>query len=334
MNKKVSVIIPNWNGKKWLKGLFADLKKQNYHNHEVIVVDNASTDGSQDYIRKYFPKVRLIESPTNLGFGRAINLGAKNAKGSELYFLNNDTNFPKDSLKALLEFKTKNKLNIVGPILLNASGVDVYQGRKITIDPLGVHGWGRETFYIDGCALLISKKDFRYLGGFDDQYFMYSEDIDLCWRALLYGMKLGVCPTTTLTHFGGGSSVATNKLKSSPHVIPVFRRYEVEKNNLRSLFKNYSSSNLLWVIPLYCFQQLLESAYYLLNANFAMLKTIWRAFYWNLVNITLTLKKRKIIQRRRKVQDRQLLLKMNLPFNKIRTFLQIGPPKYTDFKLR
>ena len=160
---------------------------------------------------------------------------------------------------------------------------------------------------------------------------MYSEDIDLCWRAQLYGMKLGICEKTSIIHFGGGSSFSTNPIilkKRGKFVTPLFRRFEVEKNNIMNLIKNYKLMNLLWVIPLFMIQNFFESFFYLITGNFKAFQSVFMAIYWNFVNIKNTLKKRKIIQRNRKIGDFAILKKMSFGINKLKALVIIGLPNY------
>jgi GT2 family glycosyltransferase len=329
MENLVSIIIVNWNGKKWLKSCLDSVYSQTYKKIEVILVDNGSSDESIDYAEKFYPKVKVIKNNSNLGFSKANNLGIKASRGDFLFLLNNDTILEEDTLGKLLMFKINNNFEIVGPKLLNEKREDIYNRRNLTIDFLGYLGWGSQTFYIDGCAFLISKNDYNELGGFDDKYFMYSEDIDLCWRAQLYGMKLAICEDATIIHFGGGSSLQTQFKKNIKFVTPLFRRFEVEKNNLMNLIKNYKLMNLLWVIPLFMIQSFFESIFYLVTGNFKAFKSILMAIYWNIINIRDTFKKRIIVQKSRKIGDYVMLKKMSFGINKLKALFIIGLP---DFK--
>lgn len=328
INKLISIIIVNHNGKRWLKDCFETIYSQTYKFFEVIFVDNASTDDSVDFVSKYYPKVIIINNKYNLGFGRANNMGVKQAKGEIIFFLNNDTVLEDETLEKMIFCKINNNLNIVGPKILNYEEKEIYDGNKPSIDPTGYLGYGKETFYIDGCALMIDKYDFLYLGGFDEKYFMYSEDIDLCWRTHLYGMKLGVCEKAVIKHFCGGTGGKTQYKERGSHTVPLIRRYEVEKNNLRNLLKNYRFINLLWVIPLFELQSLGESILYLLTGNFSACRAVWKANLWNLRNISDTLAERKIIQKKRVVGDLQILSMMFFGLNKLLAFYSIGLPKF------
>lgn len=334
----ISIIIVNWNGQKWLNRCLDSVYNQTYRNIEVILVDNGSFDSSVKSVRNFYSQVKVIENKNNFGFSKANNIGAVVSKGDLFLFLNNDTVLDENALKKLISFKINNNLNIVGPNIvgpkiLNKNGVDVYYGKRLTIDFLSYPGWGKRTFYIDGCAFLISKNDFNNLGGFDDRYFMYGEDIDLCWRAQLYGMRLGICETASILHFGGGSSSTTDTSqlgKKEKYVTPIFRRYEVEKNILLNLLKNYKFINLLWIIPLFLIQNFFESFFYLITGNIEAYKAILKAIYWNIVNINSTNKKRKIVQKRRQVGDLVIFSKMSFGINKLKMLLNIGIPEFKD----
>ncbi len=324
----VSIVIVNHNGKKWLKDCLDSIAKQTYRNFEVIIVDNLSTDESVDFIGKYYPKVKTVVSKTNIGFGRANNLGVETAQGEEIFFLNNDTVLEKDLLEKLLFCQKQKKLNILGPKILDYSGKEVYQSDKLSIDVTGYIGNGRESLYVDGCALMISKKDFIELGGFDESYFMYSEEIDLCWRARLYGMRVGICDESAVRHFGGGTGGDTQYERNVKRVIPLMRRYEVEKNNLRNILKNYKLINLFWILPLYIMQSLCESILYLLTGNVKASKLICKAYLWNLRNIRDTFYQRRIVQKKRIVGDMQIISMMSIGLNKFSALKTIGIPKY------
>ncbi|OGG21051.1 hypothetical protein A3D03_05170 [Candidatus Gottesmanbacteria bacterium RIFCSPHIGHO2_02_FULL_40_13] len=330
INKLVSIIIVNHNGQMWLKDCFDSIYSQTYQNFEIIIVDNASIDKSVNYILRNYPKVIIIRNKENLGFGRANNLGVKKVRGELIFFLNNDTVLEKNTLEKLLIYKKNNNLNIVGPKILDYEGKDIHKRGKCSIDYTGYLGYGKKTFFIDGCALMIDKKDFFDLGGFDEKYFMYSEDIDLCWRAHLYGLQVEICGDVTVRHFGGGTGGYTQYEKNVTRVIPLIRRYEVEKNNLRNILKNYNFINLLWVIPFFLLQSFIESLLYLTSGNFSAFLAVWKAFLWNVINFTDTRQRRKVIQSKRKVTDDIILSMMSGGSNKLRALLTIGLPSFKE----
>lgn len=327
----VSVIIANYNAKKWLKGCLDSLTVQTYPNYEIIMVDNLSTDNSVEFVRKNYPKVRIIQNEKNLGFGTANNRGAEKCKGELLFFINTDTVSPKRLLDKLVKYKQETGNNIVGPRAIDFHKKDNLNGKYMGMNFLGsVHGPSKDLFFIDGCALMISKDDFWALGGFDEKYFLYTEDLDLSWRAWLFGMKLGVCEDTQVQHFGGGTSEPTIFEKRKTQVIPIFRRYEVEKNTLRNLLKNYGTLNLLWTAPIFLLQEFAECTVYLVTGNFRMMTKILAAIWWNVENIGDTLKERRRIQKKRRISDAVILSKTTYKIYKINALLRNGIPSFKE----
>lgn len=326
---KLSIIIVSWNGKRWLKDCLESIWTQTFKDFEVIFVDNDSRDGSADFVERNYPDTVIIRNKENLGFGPANNIGAKKAKGDVLFLLNNDTVIDDTRfLEKALELKKERGLQIAGPKILNFQREDIYQGRKLSIDCTGYLGWGKTTFYVEGCAMFIDRELFLKLKGFDKTNFAYSEDIDLCWRAHLLGKKVDILPEISIVHFGGGTSETTQIKTKEKHVVPLFRKYEVEKNNLRNIIKNYSALNLFWTIPLFLIQLPLESLVYLFTGNCKILKYIAKAIWWNIDNVEDTLEERVRVQETRIVNDWKILKKMSFGINKPRAFLIIGMPRF------
>lgn len=324
----VSVIIVNYNGKKWIKNCLESLKNQNGINLEIIIVDNNSKDGSLDYIEKYYPEVKVIVLKINKGFGYANNIGAIKASHKYIFFINTDVQIiDRNLIKLLLTAKIRQKAAIIGPKILDFNNNDLYKNKKLGIDIFSYPGLSKFQFYIEGCALMVTKNDFVRLGMFDDKYFMYSEDIDLCWRARLLGLKVYLESNLSLNHFGGGSSTSTIKRYGLRHSVPIFRRYEVEKNNLRNIIKNFGSISGI-ITPLYLVLSLAESLFYIFIGNMKLSKTIISAIVWNIRNLPDTIERRKIIQKNRKVRDLDILKNMTIFPNKLVSFINIGIPIY------
>lgn len=330
-NPLISIIIVNYNGKHWFEKCVKSIRMQTYRSVEVIVVDNASSDGSVAYVEKEFPEIQIVKSQKNNGFGVSNNIGVGHAKGQEILFLNNDTYFDENFLEILVGFKSRHRANIVGPKILDFEKEDHCKGRFLSIDVYGYAGfeYAPKPFYVEGCSLMISKADFLKLRGFDDKYFMYSEDIDLCWRALMAGMTIEVCDNAVLHHFGGGSSENTRLEKKTTHVVPYFRRYEVEKNNLRNVLKNYRLINLLWVLPGFLLISFFEAMFYLATGNIKAAILIGKAVFWNIANIADTLNERAELQKSRSTGDSEIMKKMTgfIP-NKLKGLLLVGIPKF------
>ncbi|MFC1621901.1 glycosyltransferase family 2 protein [Patescibacteria group bacterium] len=324
----VSLIIANYNGKKWLKDFFNSVKTQDYPNIEVIFFDNGSADGSCNFVKKIYPKAVIIENNVNIGFGPANNEAVKHNSGEILFFVNNDTKFSKDLVSKLVRAKHNSKAHIIAPITVDAQGNDHYEGKYLGMDILGYPGPSDRLFYVEGCSLMISRSDFDYLGGFDPKYFLYSEEIDLCWRAHIFDMKIVLDKSISIFHYGGGSTFSTRKERGVKHKVPLLRRYEVEKNTLRNILKNYNAINVLWILPLFFTQLLAELVLYLISSEFGAARTLLKAVFWNVRNIKDTLKKRKIVQNKRVRSDIYVFKKMIWSSMKIKAFSNTGFPAF------
>ena len=209
---KISVIIVNYNGKKLLENCLESLFKTDYNNFEVILVDNNSTDGSMEFVTKNYPNVIVIKLDSNKGFAEPNNIGAKIAKGEYLLFLNNDTvtttNFISEMVKVL---EKDEKIAICQSLLLKPDGNIDSSGDFI--DKMGiVYNSKTKTDEIKeissarGASMLIRKKIFDKLGGFDEKFFFSFEDVDLGWRSWILGYKVVIVPNSIVYHSAGKTS--------------------------------------------------------------------------------------------------------------------------------
>ena len=280
-------------------------------------------------IRENYPNVSIYEVNENVGFSKANNIGAAKSTGNILYFQNIDIAYEQiDFFEKLLGCKNSTDSNIVGPRILGFDGKDPSGGKYLGMDVFSYCGVSDKPFYIEGCGLLITKQDFNTLGGFDDKYFMYSEDIDLCWRARIFGMSLAVCEDAKLFHYGGGISTHTRNRSVGDHAVPVFRRYEVEKNNLRNMLKNYGVVNILWTLPMFLALNILEVLLYLLLLKLSVARMVLGSIFWNIRNLKDTLIIRKYIQAHRKVGEIAIMKYMDIKINKLVAFSRVGIPKF------
>ncbi|MDH3312854.1 MAG: glycosyltransferase family 2 protein [Nitrosopumilus sp.] len=212
MNKNtpfVSIIIVNYNGKKFLEDCFHTLQKITYSNFEIILIDNNSTDNSIEFIKNRYPSTIIIKLEKNYGFAYPNNVGAKNAKGDFLLFLNNDTKVHPDFISEMVNVLKKDpKIAISQSMLLKPNG-DVDSSGDF-IDLIG-RGYSskekindiREILSARGAAMMIRKEIFDKLKGFDEKFFVSFEDVDLGWRAWIFGYKVVVIPNSIVYHIGG-----------------------------------------------------------------------------------------------------------------------------------
>ncbi|PJE68831.1 hypothetical protein COU96_02900 [Candidatus Shapirobacteria bacterium CG10_big_fil_rev_8_21_14_0_10_38_14] len=328
---KISLITVNFNGKRFLKNFFASLDKLTYPNWELIFVDNNSTDDSVGLIKELKDsRIKLIENRKNLGFALANNQAAEIARGKYLFFVNNDTKIESRVLSKLVkEMEENQNLAICGCKMMN------YSGQKHFHTGIGVDIFGypifwdiwKKIFYIEGSALMIRSEIFRKLGGFDPEYFMFHEDIDLAWRAWLLGYQVTALPSAVIYHFAGGTAGGGEKIKGR-YQSSLLRRYYSERNNIRTLLKNYRVSTLLIILPLYFLINLVEILFYLVLLRFKVVYLYLKAYLWNLVNLAGTLKKRREVQRQRVISDRKIISLMYHGSGKLVALKKAGIPRF------
>jgi len=299
-DEKVSVIIVNWNGEKLIKRCLDSIIDQNYQSVEVIFVDNNSDDDSVKLVRRNYPSVKIIQNDTNLGFAEANNVGANQANGTYLFLLNNDAWLRKGALLKLLEtIKNNSRDSIVGPTLLQADGNIQNQGLKIdrfgyptAISlPKGYNGLTQDMFYVSGCALLINKKLWKKLGGLDGRYFMFAEEVDLCWRARLHGADIITNTDAFVCHLGG-ASLAGGVARGQKYATNVRRVYLRERNTLCTLIKNYPLRSLIIFLPAYLLINLAEFVFFLVQGKLRVASIYPKVWAWNLYSLKGTLDRR------------------------------------------
>jgi len=231
--KSISIIIVSWNTRGLLQGCLDSIRAAKPLNLcETIVVDNASNDGSPDMVRRDYPEVTLIQSPTNLGFGRANNLAMARASGEYFALVNSDALVHPECLEMLSRaLQARPDLAVAGPRVQGHDGKLQRSCRKLptlwntlcrtlALDrclpehpwfcgyelPSRAHETGGEVEVISGCFCVVRRSAVDEVGGFDERFFFYGEDLDWCKRFGDAGWKLALLPGATATHFGGGSS--------------------------------------------------------------------------------------------------------------------------------
>lgn len=211
---------------------------------DVIVVDNASRDGTANLVRTRYPDVRVIDAGGNIGFGRGCNLGAANVKSPYLLFINPDASLPKEALerlKAFLETKPKafgvapatwvydqDQLQTCGGLPTPASIVAAALGRRLKSDTSREIRPGDAPFptdWLGGGIMLLRTADFHKLGGFDPAFFLYFEETDLCKRAIDAGYELWAVGEAVARHEGGTAAKDTGEALLYGNVLadPFFR---------------------------------------------------------------------------------------------------------------
>lgn len=223
----LSIVVLNYNGKEFLKGCFHSIFKNTKKiDFEVILVDNASTDGSVEYIKKEFPKVKIIENKENVGFAKGNNIGVSMASGKYIIILNNDTIVLPDAFNNLVHFMEKQSkktlatgkvLNFDGSLQLNCSKLPTFLKEYLNFTLCKVKGpnplskyrnWNSNLInkveMVSGAFFIIEREEMMNLGGFDERIFIFYEDADLCFRFLKNGGQILYYPNSVIKHYWGG----------------------------------------------------------------------------------------------------------------------------------
>jgi GT2 family glycosyltransferase len=223
--RKISVVIVARNGREYLRKCLKSLF-ENKDLLEVIVVDNNSEEDIVSLVTEEFPKVTLIKNNRNLGFGAANNLGVGQAKSEIIFFCNPDTIVGKECLQNAKEyFNDHSEVGIIGAKLFVDESRQELQKEAMGRFPrildlmfrrMNIAQWGvnapLEVDWVSGAAMFIRRDLFDQLGGFDENFFMYWEDVDLCLRARKLGYKTTYLPTAEVIHFGG-KSINSNRTR-------------------------------------------------------------------------------------------------------------------------
>ncbi|MFN0158902.1 MAG: glycosyltransferase [Bacteroidota bacterium] len=258
----LSIIIVNYNVRHFLENALASLKRASAGlSVEVFVVDNASDDGSVEMLRDKFPEVILIESKVNLGFARANNIALKQARGRHFLLINPDTIVQEDTLHVMLDFfKNNPTVGLAGCEILNPDGSFQLPCRRSFPTPwvaftkiMGLSSlfptsrlFGKynltylstdETYEVDavsGSFMMISQETYSQVGGLDEAFFMYGEDLDWCYRVKQSSSKVFYVHATQIIHYKGESTRRSDidEIRTFYHAMQLF----VEKHFSRSPF--------------------------------------------------------------------------------------------------
>jgi hypothetical protein len=311
-----SIIVGIHNGVPLAVDCLDSILASDYSNYEIICIDSGSTDGTAKLLQERFggrENIRVI-STSNVGNARAYNMGASLARYDLLLFINFDTLVDRAWLRTIsAALEASSDISIAQAMILDM------RAKEDTIQCAGIYmldycGWtwsymkgekydnfmartSRDSVEIgiaSGTAMVMRKYVYRRLGGFDDTFFMYFEEPDICWRAQLAGMKVALIPGAKVYHMGGDVrkyTVAYGLSKS-------LKSFHSHKNNLRMMIKNYSMKKLVEFTPTMVVVPLLLRLYGLYKeGDYYSLRSMFSAYLWTLRNM------RQIWSARARVQN-------------------------------
>ena len=285
----VSIVIVNYNGKHLLKTILDSIKNSYFRNYETIIVDNKSSDGSLEFVKKNYKNVKLVENKTNLGYS-GINSALKYCRGKYILFLNNDMEIEKNCIGNLVKvLESDNSIGMTAPKLVNYYNKNLISGGT----------WLSRAFYNGHFKVKSRDRTIPYLGVglirksivntygylFDPDYFIYGEDVDLGLRIRLLKKRVVFVSDAVAYHMHAATT--TQNIKSSKTT------YLMERNLLTSFFKSVPLSRIFlyftYVIMLRIFVIVRDIAYLNFSDFFARI----RAVLWIVFNFHKILSKRK-----------------------------------------
>jgi len=285
---KLAIAILNWNGKKLLQRFLPSVI-QNSPEANVFIIDNGSNDGSQNYIKQNYPEVDLIQLDSNFGFAGGYNRGLKKINAELVCLLNNDVMVKEKWLTPIMyHFKTNPKTAIAQPHIMNLNRPEYFEYAGAAggfIDRLGYpycngrvfhhiekdngqYDQDKKVFWASGACFFIRKAKFDALGGFDEDFYVHMEEIDLCWRIFNENLEVYSLYKSKVYHLGGGTLALSGK-----------KTYLNFRNSLYLLLKNLPekrflriTERMIWdvfVIFLFLLKLEFKNALAVLNAHFS-----------------------------------------------------------------
>lgn len=268
----VSIVIPNWNGKKFLAGCLKSLIGQTYSPIEIVIVDNGSSDGSVEYLEASYPQIKLIRFNTNTGFSVAVNKGIKESCGKYVALVNNDTVADSRWIEELvLAIRRSPEIGSCGCKMLAYDNHQLLDGAGDGYRRGGLPGrighreidsgqFDQPRYILGACggAALYKRSLFEDIGYFDEDYFAYLEDVDLGLRAQSAGYKCLYVPSAVIYHLGCGTT------GSGYH--PLVVKLSAQ-NNWNTLVKNIPLPLLLRFLPQIVYWQLYYLAVVILRGG-------------------------------------------------------------------
>ena len=258
--KKVAVVILNYNGKKFLEEFLPNvIANTNAEMAEIVVADNASTDGSVAFMQERFPSIRLIVNDFNGGFATGYNLALKEIEAEYFVLLNSDIEVTPQWIEPvvklmdsdpniaacqpkILSYYDKEKFEYAGASggFIDKYGYPFCRGRVFQHleEDHGQYDDACEVFWATGACMFVRADLYLQHGGLDDSFFAHMEEIDFCWRMKNLGHKVYCCPQSKVYHIGGGTLPKSSARKT----------YLNFRNNLSLLYKNLPSNRVFWTI--------------------------------------------------------------------------------------
>jgi hypothetical protein len=307
-NKKVGVVVISYNGKELLKKFLPKIIDTQYNDFEVYIIDNASTDGTREYVESSYPQVRVIRIPVNKGFTNGYVEGLAQISNEYYVLVSSDIEVSENWIHPVIElmesdlsiaacqpkiksYDNKSMFEYSGSAggFVDYLGYPFCRGRMFFSmeEDNGQYDDIREVFWASGGCLFIRSELYNKVGGLDNDFYAHMEEIDLCWRLKNMGYKIMVCPSSIVYHVGGHIIAYGSPGK-------IYRNF---RNSLITNLKNMTLKELVWKIPL---RMMLDNVYQiksLLSGNFVEFLTISKAHLHFVIYLPKWIRKRNEVKK-------------------------------------
>tara|TARA_B100000963_G_scaffold341456_1_gene341163 strand:+ start:6630 stop:7697 length:1068 start_codon:yes stop_codon:yes gene_type:complete len=284
---KVAVVILNWNGCSHLAKYLPSVIEYSSEHAEIVVIDNGSTDKSNEWLKKQHPHVRVIRLKENKGFAGGYNAGLKEIDAEVFVLLNSDVRVSPNWIPPVLNAMRKEDFVACQPLIRNDTDPELFEyagaaggfidrdgftfcaGRIFEVFETdeGQYNTNREVFWASGAALFIQVSAWHEVGGLDEDFFAHMEEIDLCWRLKNRGYRIGVCGESIVYHLGGGTLQKISPLKS----------YLNFRNNLYMLVKNHHQRALYPMLIRRMVLDGIAAIKFLAEGSTGLFTAVWKA---------------------------------------------------------
>ncbi len=342
---KAAVVILNWNGRKFLEQFLPGVIENSKDHAEVIIADNASSDGSVDYLGEKHPDIRIIQFPVNYGFAAGYNKAFQAIDAEYFILLNSDLQVTENWIPPVLQMMDKDPLiaacqpkirSYNEPSMFEYAGaaggfIDKYgypfcRGRLFQNleEDKGQYDDVKEVFWATGACMFVRSKIFKEIGGLDDEFFAHMEEIDFCWRLKNHGYKVMFCPQSTIYHIGGGTLPKNNSRKTYLNI----------RNNIIMLYKNVEPARLFKVFTARLILDYVAAFKFLVDGGIRDFIAVIRAHWYFWGNFRHLRKKREKITHRKvsQIYWGNIVIEHYLKRKKI--FSQLNPSRFTDGHLK
>lgn len=337
---KTAVVILNWNGLKFLEQFLPSVILNSKEDAEVIVADNASSDGSVEFLASHYPDIRIIRNNSNGGFAKGYNDSLSQIDTDYYVLLNSDIEVIPGWIKPVINlmegdktiaacqpkirsFHERYKFEYAGAAggFIDRYGYPFCRGRVFQAieNDLGQYDIETEIFWATGACMFVRATHYQLIGGLDNDFFAHMEEIDFCWRAKNAGLKIMYCPDSTVYHIGGGTLPKKSSHKTFLNI----------RNNIIMLYKNLPRKRLNTVLGLRFFLDMIAAVKFLFDGGFSDFWAVFRAYYAVYSHIGFYHQKRKAIHQGKVSEIYQGSIVLEYFIRQRKTFTQLKSHKFS-----